>query len=79
MHTGEVLKLIRQYKKLSQAELAKRINKSQEMISYWEQQENLNGETLELLLKGLKCTREEWMHFKNLPPHLIVNEDQILL
>lgn len=68
MHSGEILKLLRQYKKLSQAELAQRINKSQKMISYWEQQENLNGQTLELLLKGLKCTREEWKHFKNLPP-----------
>ena len=68
MHSGEILKLLRQYKKVSQTELAKRIEKSQEMISYWEHQSHLNGEVLELLLKGLKSNREEWSKFKNLLP-----------
>jgi transcriptional regulator with XRE-family HTH domain len=34
MHCGEILKLLGNYKKISQAELALRINKSQRMISH---------------------------------------------
>lgn len=68
MHCGQIVKLLRQYKKISQTELGIRINKSQEMISHWEQQEHLNGEVLELLLKGLNSSNEEWERFKKLPP-----------
>ena len=68
MHSGEILKLLRQFKKISQSELAKRINRSQETISYWEQQTHLNGEVLDLLLKGLNSSKEEWERFKRLPP-----------
>jgi transcriptional regulator with XRE-family HTH domain len=64
MHCGDNLKLLRKYKKLSQTELAKRINRSQEMISYWEQQPHLNGKDLELILSGLNSCKEEWNRFK---------------
>jgi transcriptional regulator with XRE-family HTH domain len=68
MHCGDVLKLLRNAKKMSQKQLAKRIGKSQEMISYWEKQEHLNGENLDMLLKGLDSNRSEWELFKKLPP-----------
>jgi transcriptional regulator with XRE-family HTH domain len=68
MHCGDVLKLLRNAKKMSQKELAKRIDKSQEMISHWEKQEHLNGTNLDLLLKGLESNRAEWEVFKKLTP-----------
>jgi len=68
MHDGDVLKLLRRYKKLSQSELGKRISKSQEMISLLEQKEHLNGKNLEQLLKALNSNKEEWSLFKKLPP-----------
>jgi transcriptional regulator with XRE-family HTH domain len=68
MHSGKTLKLLRQYKDISQKELALRINKSQETISNWEKHEYLDGEILDLLLKALKINREEWERFRKLPP-----------
>jgi transcriptional regulator with XRE-family HTH domain len=68
MHCGDVLKLLRNAKKMSQKELAKKIDKSQEMISHWEKQEHLNGTNLDLLLKGLNSDRIEWELFKKFAP-----------
>jgi transcriptional regulator with XRE-family HTH domain len=68
MNSGETLRLMRKWKKLSQADLAKRVDKSQEMISHLEQQEHINGEMLSRLLKGLDSNREEWERFRKLPP-----------
>ena len=70
MYDGDVLQLLRKYKKISQTELAKRIYKSQETISHYEQQEHLNGKNLEQLLQALKSNKVEWNLFKNLPPLL---------
>jgi transcriptional regulator with XRE-family HTH domain len=68
MHDGDVLQLLRKYKKISQTELAKRIYKSQETISHYEQQEHLNGKNLEQLLQALKSNKAEWNLFNKLPP-----------
>ncbi len=68
MHDGDVLQLLRKYKKISQTELAKRIYKSQETISHYEQQEHLNGKKLEQLLEALKSNKAEWNLFKKLSP-----------
>jgi transcriptional regulator with XRE-family HTH domain len=68
MHCGDVLKLLRNAKKMSQSELAKKIDMSQEMVSHWEKQEHLNGTNLDLLLKGLNSDRTEWELFKKFAP-----------
>ncbi len=74
MYDGDVLQLLRKYKKISQTELAKRIYKSQETISHYEQQEHLNGKNLEQLLQALKSNKVEWNLFKKLPPPIMIKK-----
>lgn len=70
MHCGEIFKILRKWKKISQQQLAKKLNTSQQYISALEKQEHLSGEKLTMLLKGINSTREEWERFKKLtPPH----------
>jgi transcriptional regulator with XRE-family HTH domain len=70
MHCGEIFKILRKWKKISQQQLAKKLNTSQQYISVLEKQEHLSGEKLTMLLKGINSTREEWERFKKLtPPH----------
>lgn len=68
MHCGQTLRLLRQYKGISQQTLAKKMNVKQQMISYWEKLEHLKGKTLEQLLKALNSNNNEWEQFKKLPP-----------
>jgi len=69
MHCGEIFKILRNWKKISQQQLAKKLNTSQQYISALEKQEHLSGEKLTMLLKGINSTREEWERFKKLTPH----------
>lgn len=57
MHCGEIFKILRNWKKISQQQLAKKLNTSQQYISALEKQEHLSGEKLTMLLKGINSTR----------------------
>lgn len=68
MHYGESFSLLRKFKKFSQKKLADSVNKTQQYISELEQQEHLNGKNLNMLLKGISSSRDEWEKFKRLMP-----------
>jgi transcriptional regulator with XRE-family HTH domain len=63
MHYGEIFSLLRKFKKISQKKLADTLNKTQQYISELEHKKELNGNTLDMLLKGINCTREIWKKF----------------
>ena len=67
MHNGETFKILRKWKKISQKQLAQKLKTSQQYISELEKKENMNSNTLDLLLKGLDCNRELWQKFLKLP------------
>jgi len=68
MTDGNTLKLIRQWKNISQLELADKLKSSQQYISELESKEYFNGTLKGNILRLLKISQEEWDRFKKLPP-----------
>lgn len=66
MHSGKALMLFRKFKNISQQEIAKKINTTQQYISELEKQENINGEKINKILFALNSNKDEWEKFKKL-------------
>lgn len=68
MTCGETLKLVRNWKSISQRQLATKLKTSQQYISELEKSKHFNGYKLEKLLKLMNITKTEWEAFRKLPP-----------
>jgi len=68
MNCGQTLKVIRQWKDISQKQLADKMKTSQQYISELESKEYFNGELLQKVLKALNVIKTQWEYFKNTPP-----------
>jgi transcriptional regulator with XRE-family HTH domain len=60
MHVGEKIKLLRTLRKLSQTELAEKINKTRALVSNIEKSGKVNHYTLKKILSVLNVTMEEF-------------------
>lgn len=78
MHLGIKIKVLRLSKKLSQQELADKINKTRPLISHIEQTGKVNTETLKLISKALNVEVADIENFVN-EPEKEGKEDVVLL
>ncbi|OQY69887.1 MAG: hypothetical protein B6D44_16850, partial [Ignavibacteriales bacterium UTCHB2] len=67
MNCGQTLKVIRQWKGISQQQLADKMKISQQYISELESKEYFNDELLQKVLKALDVIKTQWEYFKNTP------------
>jgi transcriptional regulator with XRE-family HTH domain len=68
MIKGNILKIFRQLKDLSQQQLAEKLHTTLQYISELERMEHFNGIRLNEILVALKSNMVEWEQFKKLPP-----------
>jgi len=68
MHSGRTLMLLRKFKTITQKDIAKKLNITQQYISELEKQEHINGNKLNEILSALNSNKDEWEKFKKLLP-----------
>ncbi|MCC7402171.1 MAG: helix-turn-helix transcriptional regulator [Chitinophagaceae bacterium] len=78
MNCGQTLKVIRQWKGISQQQLADKMKISQQYISELESKEYFNDELLQKVLKALDVIKTQWEYFKNTPPPPPINKMKTL-